>query len=192
MNHSKLFVLFFCSAVALLVSGCGGTADASIGGMVFSLTSDTSVGLLNNGSDPITVSADGNFTFDVLVASNSDYNVTVGTQPIGETCTVTNGSGMVDSNGDPVTWVSVTCGVGASVIGTVSGLASGASITLLDNGIDTMTVTTNGPFAFPADLAAGTSYHVTASANPVQSCTVANGTGVMPSNGSVPNVTVTC
>jgi len=110
MKYSKLAVLILSSAAALSLSGCGGTTvNATIGGTVVGLSGGTSVVLLNNGSDAISVGANGGFTFDVQIASGSGYNVTVQTQPIGETCTVTSASGTVDANGDQVTSVVVSC-----------------------------------------------------------------------------------
>ena len=96
-----------------LLAGCGGstTTPASIGGTVIGLSGGTSVSILNNNADPITVSANTSFNFDIQVNSGSTYNVTVGTQPVGETCTVTNGSGTVDSFGDAVTNVIISCAV---------------------------------------------------------------------------------
>ncbi|HSY26395.1 MAG TPA: hypothetical protein VK832_02745 [Burkholderiaceae bacterium] len=110
MKYSKLAVLILSSAAAFLISGCGGTTvNATIGGTVAGLSGGTTVVLVNNGTDPITVGANGTFTFDVQIASGSNYNVTVQTNPIGETCTVTSGSGAVDGDGDQVTSVLVTC-----------------------------------------------------------------------------------
>jgi hypothetical protein len=198
MNYSKVVAFFLCSATALLVSGCGaGTIDATIGGSIGGLAGGTTVGLLNNGSDPISVGSNGSFNFDVQIASGSSYNVTVGTQPIGETCTVTNPSGTVDSSGDDVTNVTVICNQNITatneIIGTVNGLTSGNSVTLLNEGGDQLQVTANGIFAFSAPQASGTPYDVTVSVNPTgQTCTVANGSGVVPTSGTIPNVVVTC
>ncbi|OIQ64867.1 6-phosphogluconolactonase [mine drainage metagenome] len=62
--------------------------------------------LLNNGSDPLTVNADGSFTFATQLAAGSPYNVTVGTQPAGASCSVSAGSGTVAG---AVSSVAVTC-----------------------------------------------------------------------------------
>jgi 6-phosphogluconolactonase (cycloisomerase 2 family) len=64
------------------------------------------VQLLNNGGDPLTVPADGNFTFATQLAAGSPYNVTVGTQPAGASCSVSAGSGNVAGT---VSNVAVTC-----------------------------------------------------------------------------------
>jgi len=92
MKHSKLAVLILSSAAALLISGCGGTTvNATIGGTVAGLSGGTTVVLINNGTDPITVGGNGAFN------------------PSGETCTVVDGSGTVDGDGDQVTSVVVNC-----------------------------------------------------------------------------------
>jgi hypothetical protein len=110
MKYSKMAALLYCLSTLLLVEGCGGTTiETTISGTVVGLSGGTSVSLVNNGSDTINVTANGSFTFDVQVASGSGYNVTVGTQPIGEVCTVTNGSGVIDSTGDAVSNVAVSC-----------------------------------------------------------------------------------
>ena len=79
-------------------------SDVSIGGTVSGL--DGTVVLLNNGADDLTVSANGPFTFATRIASGTDYAVTVGTQPEGQTCEVTNGSGTATAD---VTNVAVQC-----------------------------------------------------------------------------------
>ena len=40
-----------------------------------------------------TVNADGSFSFATPIAYNGSYSVTVGTQPVGQECSVSNGSG---------------------------------------------------------------------------------------------------
>jgi hypothetical protein len=60
--------------------------------------------------------------------------VSVLTQPVGQTCVVGNGAGAVDSSGDNISIVTVTCTVTSSVGGTVAGLASGNGVWLANNG----------------------------------------------------------
>lgn len=65
-----------------------------------------------------------------------------------------------------------------SIGGAVSGLASGKTLTLLNNGVDTITVTTNGSFTFPAPVAANAAYSVTIGAQPTgQICTLSKSSG---------------
>ncbi len=63
--------------------------------------------LRNNGGDDLAVSANGAFTFATSLTSGSTYAVTVATQPSGQTCSVSNGSGTVA--GANVTTVAVAC-----------------------------------------------------------------------------------
>ncbi|NOT97118.1 MAG: hypothetical protein HOP00_12535 [Nitrospira sp.] len=77
----------------------------SIGGTVSNLTG--SVVLQNNGGDNQTVTAPNNSFVFTSIAAGSSYNVTVLTQPSGQTCTVPNGTGVnVQAN---MTGVTVSC-----------------------------------------------------------------------------------
>lgn len=79
-----------------------------------------------------------------------------------------------------------------SVGGTVSGLAAGKSVTLLNNGGDAVTVGANGSFQFPTRLAQGKPYAATVGTRPSgENCTVANGTGTV-GTANVTNIAVTC
>jgi hypothetical protein len=79
-----------------------------------------------------------------------------------------------------------------TVGGTVSGLASGDSVVLVDNGGDSTTVTSNTTFTFPVALVPGLQYAVTVGTQPVgQTCTVAAGSGVM-GYANITNVAVVC
>ena len=83
------------------------TNTYTVGGSITGLTASGLV-LENNAGDDLTVAAtNSSFTFATAVASGAPYNVTVKTQPAGQTCTVAAGSGMVGAA--PVTNVAVTC-----------------------------------------------------------------------------------
>lgn len=82
-----------------------GKNEYTIGGAVSGLSG--TVVLQNNGTDNEAVSSDGAFTFSTAIAEGSPYAVTVFTQPTGQTCTVTNGSGTVGTAN--ITNVAVTC-----------------------------------------------------------------------------------
>jgi hypothetical protein len=80
-----------------------------------------------------------------------------------------------------------------SIGGTVSGLAAGGSMTLQDNGTDSLPVSANGTFTFKTPIAANQPYLVTVSAAPTtppQTCTVSGGSGTAAAN--VTTVLVTC
>jgi hypothetical protein len=195
MFQARLKRLAICAAPLLFLSACGGgSGTATIGGTVTGLVSGLSVTLQNNGADNISYTGNGStsftFIFPTGVGSGSGYNATVLTQPLGETCTVTNGSGTVDSSADSVSNIAVACAVTSSVVGTVAGLNSGVAVTLLSNG--TQLLTGNGSFSFAGLLATGSTYNVTVATQPAgQSCTIANSTGTVVANTSAV-VTVTC
>ena len=165
----------------------------TIGGQVAGLASGQQVTLLNNGANPVTVAADGTYTFEMPVAYNSGYAVTVGTQPPGETCTVANGAGTgVTAN---VVNVNVTCSIKTFAIGgNVSGLMTGQQVTLV-NGSDVAgaaTVTADGGYSFANPVAYNGGFAVVVGTQPVgQTCTVANGSG-SGVTASVANINVTC
>ncbi len=81
------------------------TTTYSIGGTLSGLTSGTVV-LQDNGTDNLSLNADGKFTFATKLAAGSTYAVSVLTQPSGQLCTVTSGNGTANAN---VTTVGVNC-----------------------------------------------------------------------------------
>lgn len=110
---SKGFIAGACSALVLAACGGGGgggygsnmpAPTYTIGGTATGLTG--TVVLQNNAGDNLSVTANGTFAFATPVASGRPYAVTVLTQPAGETCTVTSGSGTAAAT---VTSVAVTC-----------------------------------------------------------------------------------
>ena len=164
-----------CAAAALVLSACGGGGE--IGGTLSGLGTDLSVTLANNGDDELTLTRNGSFTFGENVAADSSYTVTVVTQPAGQECVVANGSGTVNSQGDSVDSVTVTCTNTPSLTGTLSGLVTGTAVTLI-NGSTKLALTENGPFAFPGEVSDGTAYEVTVLTQPLGAiCVVANGSG---------------
>ncbi|CAJ0780022.1 hypothetical protein R8510_04690 [Ralstonia chuxiongensis] len=167
------------------------TTTYRIGGSVSGLANGQQVTLLNNNADPLTLSANSDFTFSTRVAYNGSYNVTVGTQPTGQVCAVINGVGVGVI--DNVTSIVVACSTNTyTVAGNVAGLASGQTLTLLNNNGDPLTLSANGGFVFPTSVPANGSYAVTVGFQPPgQSCTVTNGTATS-INSNVTNISVTC
>ncbi len=167
------------------------TSTYTIGGQVSGLGASSSVVLLDNNAGPVTVNANGSFTFANGIAAGGGYAVTVGTQPAGQTCTVSNASGAgVNAN---ITNVSVVCASSASytIGGSVSGLPSGQQLSLVDNGDSThaLSVTSNGAFTFPNAVSGA--YAVTVGTQPSgATCTVSSGSGTATAN--VTNVAVSC
>lgn len=195
------------------LSGCGGGAGGStstagnavtdpqsvatatqkftLSGNVSGLMPGTPVTLKNNAADPIVINANGVFAFPTALAGNGTYSVTVATQPVGEICTVTNGAGAgVVAN---ISNLAVNCSVDTyTVSGSVSGLNSGAQVTLKNNGADPLVINADGAFTFPTTIANKGSYVVTIDTQPIgQICTVSNGTGTLLAV-NVANISVIC
>jgi len=177
-SHFLLYAL-----TTLSLAACGGASDdATIGGTLSGLGSGLSVVLQDNSTDNLTLTSNGTFSFTTDLSAGSAYSVTVLTQPVGQTCAVANASGTVDSNADSVSNVVVACSTSSSVGGTVSGLASGTSVTL-SNGSVLLPIAANGSFAFPGTLTAGSTYNVSISTQPAgQTCTLSNANGTVAAN----------
>lgn len=79
--------------------------EYSVGGTVSGL-SGTLV-LQNGGGDDLAISDGGNFVFATPLKQGDSYEVTIRTQPNGQTCSIAGGSGTV--NGEDVTTVDVIC-----------------------------------------------------------------------------------
>ena len=160
----------------------------TVGGSVSGLTG--TVILQNNSGDDLTLSANGLFTFASAIADGSGYNVTVSSQPSGQSCGVSSGSGAI--SGANVTTVTITCASGVnSISGTLSGL-TGSGLVLQNNGGDDIAVSFNGSFTFAGLIADGSNYDVTVKTQPTnQTCTVSNGSGTT-SGANVTDVSITC
>lgn len=148
------------------------TISGTVSGLSGTLT------LLNNGSNALTISTDGTFTFTTAVAEGSPYDVTVGTQPATQTCSVSNGSGTM--GGSNVTNVSVTCitqntTITVSPTGTIPA-TSGGTIT------NTVTVTNNGT------MFAALNVHATLPAGWTAVTQDATGCTSIPANGGTCNL----
>ncbi len=83
-------------AVAASLSSCLFTVKYTVGGNLSGLEG-TGLVLEVNGTDSLTFSSNGAFTFSSSVAKGDPYTVTVATQPAdpAQTCTVYNGSGTI-------------------------------------------------------------------------------------------------
>lgn len=162
-----------------------------IGGNVAGLLAGRSVVLQdNNPSNNATVSANGVFTFSTQIASGSSYAVTVLTQPPGQNCSVTFGSGTANAI---VNNVAVACSDNNYNVGaTVTGLVAAASVVLQDNLGGNLTISSNStPTNFAGTTPSGSPYAVTVLTQPVgENCVVASGSGTVVSTNV--NVAVSC
>ncbi len=176
----------------------------NVGATVTGLDPSTSVVLQSNGGSNLTFTANGTANFNATVPSGSTYDVTVLTQPTGETCTVTNGNGTV-TNANVV--ASITCSLNTYTIspntytispntytigGVVSGLSTGNQVILQNNGGNSTAISANGLFVFSTGITNGSTYAVVVSSQPTgQNCTVSNGSGTV-NNAGITNVAVAC
>jgi len=104
--------------LAIIVASCGSTGnggsktsedDYTVEGTLSGLGNGKTIVLQNNWVDDLSLTADGSFTFATKIANAAAaaYNVTVKTQPSGQSCTVSNETGTVSSAN--ITNVAVTC-----------------------------------------------------------------------------------
>lgn len=82
------------------------TPRFALGGTLAGLAAGTTVVLRNSGADDLSLTANGGFQFSQQVLQGASYSVAVATQPSGQTCTVSNGSGTMQA---AVSNVQVSC-----------------------------------------------------------------------------------
>ena len=100
-----------------------------------------------------------------------------GTVPVGSVISQNPTAGTSVSAGTAVNLV-VSAAAAYPVSVTVSGLISGASVTVLDNGADSLTFQSNATQQFAVKLAVNAAYSVTVSSQPtLEACTVTGGSG---------------
>jgi hypothetical protein len=159
----------------------------TIGGQISGLSG--TVAVQNNGGNTLSISANGTFTFSTALSDGATYAVTILTQPSGQRCTVTSGTGTV--SGANVTSVRIACVNTYTVGGSISGL-SGGTVTLQNNSTDTLARNVNGSFTFGTALTNAATYSVAVTTNPTgQTCTISNGSGTV-SGANITTVSVTC
>jgi trimeric autotransporter adhesin len=172
---------------AICFSGCTTTPDPalySLGGEVAGLNGNLVLSV--NGVAQPAISSSGVFTFTTPLFYGQAYTVAIETQPGSQNCTLANASGVATND---VTNVVVTCSNQYAIGGTVTGLAGTLGLRL--NGSESLSVTSNGPFAFTTPINQDDSYAVEITSQPSgQVCTLANGSGAATAN--VTNVAVSC
>lgn len=165
-------------------------AAYSIGGVVVGLASGSQV-VLANGSDQVTVSSSTTFQFPTKVPSGSSYSVTI--VPPAGSCAVFGGGGVV-GNAD-VSSIVVNCSSNEFAIGgNVTGL-NGTVVLGNSKNNDSVSISSNGTYAFPMLVGNGMQYNVSVTAQPSyppasQACSVANASGNALMN--VQDINVSC
>jgi hypothetical protein len=198
-----------------VINGSGTTGSADIGSIVVNCHTNTSpthsvggtvtglsstgatIVLLDNSRDPLTVTADGPFTFPLAIPTGSPYSVTAQTSGSSQsiTCVLSNGSGVMGSTS--VTNVAVSCQINTSAAytigGTVTGISgSGANVVLKDSSGGSVTVSADGAFTLPSPIPSGSQYSVSAqTSSPSVTCSLSNGSGTV-GTANVANIAVSC
>jgi uncharacterized repeat protein (TIGR03803 family) len=193
------------SGLTCSVSNGGGTMPAAnvtnvaiacsdqsytVGGTIQGLSSAGLV-LASNGNTLTVNSGNTQFTMPTRVAYTGAYDVTVQTQPTNETCTVSNGSGIMGTAN--VINVTVNCAVNTYTIGgSISGLTA-TGLVLQNNGTDDTPIPANATgFTMGGGLVSGSSYNITVETQPSGlACTITNGTGTVASQ-DVGNISIAC
>ncbi|WP_257453288.1 NHL repeat-containing protein [Archangium lipolyticum] len=178
-------------SLATLLAACPGKdpepapKQYRVGGTLNGLSGSLTLQL--NGQQSLTRTADGPFSFETPLDDQSNYAVTVATQPPEQQCTVENGTGKV--SGADVSSVQVRCaGSTYSVGGTVQGLGGPLELKLGD---EVLRVTQEGRFTFTTKLAKGGAYAVSVATLPQgQRCSVSNGSGTVA--GNVEDISIRC
>ena len=169
------------------------TNSYTVSGTVIGLTgSGLTLAMPGQSNLPIVAGAT-TFAFPSSMMSGASYAVTVATQPTGQVCTVGGGTGMM--GGANVSNVVVNCSTSQFLVGgSVSGLAGTGLVLSMAGQADLAVPAGATSFAFGTPMASGSAYSMTVKAQPTspsQTCTVANGAGMM-GVANVTNIAVTC
>lgn len=103
------FLAVVLSSLVLAACGGGGSstpASSQVGGKVSGLAPGTAIGLAN-GTERLTISANGTFVFLTKLAPGTAFNITIASQPDKQLCTLASASGT--AAGADITNISVTC-----------------------------------------------------------------------------------
>jgi hypothetical protein len=153
--------------------------------------------LQNNGGDDLAVAAPlgggaTTATFATEVASGAGYALTVKSNPPGQICAITGGTGTIVDGA--ITSVMVNCSNnGYAIGGTITGLA-GSGFVIQNVAGEGLAINANGTFAFTTIFAFGDAYEITVDDNPIQpwqTCTIANGSGTV-GTADVTDIAIVC
>jgi uncharacterized repeat protein (TIGR03803 family) len=183
-------------ALGLISCGGGGSGNNGVSGTysitasVKELASGGLVLLVNSAQVSVNSGATG-----VSLASGlntgTTYTVTVQTQPTGETCSVSNGSGTIAASN--VTNIVVSCAANTVKIGgSITGL-SASGLVLLNNGGDATPIAANSTqFVMESPIAYGGSYSITVKKPPGgETCQITEGSGTDVTT-NIDSVVITC
>lgn len=201
-HHRYNSVIFLFSMLVLSACKTGSetqeinfSQNYTIGGNVSGLEG-SGLKLLNNDTDEITITGNGDFTFSTSSSKGSEYNVTVASQPSSpnQQCSVSHGSGTINESN--ITNIAVECNSSAaqySIGGTVSGL-SGSGLSIALNSEESLEIYNDGSFTFSQTLTTANTYSVAITSHPsepAQVCEINNASGSI-SNEDITNISINC
>jgi len=182
-------VMVSCVSV-LLLAACGGSggddpsppitpATRSVGGSVHGL--DGSLVLNLNASENLNVAGNGNYVFATRLTTGTSYNISIATQPEGQTCSISDGGGVVGSS--DITSAQIVCedltpALTYSIGGSVRGLKGALTLSL--NGRENLSIESNSGYVFVTQLPIGVAYNIAINSQPDrQICSISNASGVI-------------
>lgn len=147
--------------------------------------------VLNDGIDDLTATSNGNYSFATPLENNSQYRITVKTQPANQSCRVSDSTLRTIRNAS-VFGIDVSCDLPKFWLkATVSGLGAMQGLVLQVNGGQDIPVNDNTTFNV-AQLADGARYFVMVKTDPPgEHCSVINSRGVVTSQ-DVSDIQVNC
>ena len=194
-----------------VLAGCG-NGDESGGGnvpVVPTILKSKVAGMAASGlvlqnesnGEALAIDGDGVYSFSRPLYPNDVYNVIVIAEPVGQTCSVNNGAGVLVINAvAPI--ASVICNAQSYTVGgSVTGLLPGRKVRLLNNGADVSLLTGRAnanpvTYSFENPVAVDSTYTVAVVANPPDEvCTVATAggyTGISFDDSNLTNVNFMC
>lgn len=182
-------------ACAMALHGCGGS-DADIVLRIVSITGLNRDGLTltNNGGTPVPVPANNtSYTFQELVEADSEFKIEIASQPPNAICQIFNNSGNVGSFSPQSIYIS--CKIFTyDLFGKVENLKAplvinnGSVKVTIPAAASSFTLTTFNTAVPPApvsgQIAQDVPYGLTILEQPAgQTCTIINGSGIMPKDG---------
>ena len=165
-----------------------------VGGMASGLANANTV-TLSLGAEELDVISNNAFVFLNPLTDESNYSVSISTQPTtpNQTCEMVNPTGTI--TGNDIDDIEVNCITNQYLIGgTVEGLHSGNNLVIQNNTSDDLLISNDGDFDFAAGIDDMQSYDVSIleqPKNPIQTCLLSQNTGNV-SGTNVVSVIVTC
>lgn len=183
-----------CGAALVLASAlaaCGGSDSGSlpVSGSILGLNRAGLI-LSNGGKQLVIDGTPSNFSFPDLLAPDTPFEVKVDKSPVGQVCTPSSNKNKINYYTYSTTVINCTTDP-YPLGGSISGL-TGSGMILANGDATVAPLPGTTDFTFVAQVANGAPYGVSVLKQPTgQTCTVANGNGIMPI-GAKHDVVVTC